>query len=348
MPNGEVGGGEMSEEAKIQFHGKPGIMPQDLCRAKNIHVEAKVIFALLTTYKEAWPGQQWLGDHVPCSGPTVRSRLRELELHGWLLRVRRNRRMNETDLYHIYLSKPLPVLKRAKWVQELGLTALEITSLPKGDYSNEITVMRLLKRAFDKKVEGSEVLKSSEVKTPQTSADEPRPDGSYPANWYRQNEKDYQEIKGVSLSGPEFGEIQRTLKTIYKAGHTPEDVRALMEAFEASKEEWTDSWTMHTVARKMPEFLAGKLFGDNRELLSDPKTTALKEDIYQVDRAIMAIQRKLDAYVLIEDGTRQHQPRGLTIDEEEKRTQLRDTLTKKEEERARLVSELKKQEVDGD
>jgi len=172
----------------------------------------------------------------------------------------------------------------------------------------------------------------------QPSASKPR----FSNDWYKQNVDDYQEIKGVTLNGPEFGEIQRTLKTIYQAGHMPEDICALMKAFEASKEEWTDNWTLHTVARKLPEFKAGKLFGNSRELPPDPKTTALEEDIYQADRAIIAIQRKLDAYALTEDGTRRHKPRELTINEEEKRAQLRDTLTKKEEERARLVREIGK------
>lgn len=170
------------------------------------------------------------------------------------------------------------------------------------------------------------------------SADKPR----FPAEWYKQNADDYQKIKGVTLNGPEFGEIQRTLKAIYQADHAPEDVRALMEAFEASKEEWTNNWTIHTVARKLPEFKARKLFGNNGELPPNPKTTALKEDIYQVDRAIIAVQRTLDAYALTESGTRRHKPRELTIDEEEKRAQLHDTLTEKEEERTRLVRELKK------
>ena len=100
------GVGEMSEEGRIQFHGKPGIMPQKLCRAKDIHVEAKVIFALLTTCKDASPDQQWLADHVPCSLQTVMRRLKELEARGWIKREHRNRRAKETDLYHVCLDEP--------------------------------------------------------------------------------------------------------------------------------------------------------------------------------------------------------------------------------------------------
>jgi len=260
-------------EAKIQFHGKPGTIPQDLCRAKNITAEAKTIFALLTTYKEAYPGQVWLADHVPCSEPTVRSRLRELELHGWLLRVRRNRRANETDLYHVYLSKPLPLSKRAEWVRELGFGESEIRALPKGDYGKEITVKRLPKRAFPKRVEGSAGLKSSDGETPHSSAAR-----TYPPEWYRQNETDYQTIKGVTLTGPEFSPLQRDLKLIYKAGHMPADVKALMDALEASPEAWTDGWTIKTVRMKLAEWKGGKLkLSSNGDRPKRPGTSRGKE-----------------------------------------------------------------------
>ena len=87
------------------------------------------------------------------------------------------------------------------------------------------------------------------------SADKPR----FPAEWYRQSEKDYQVIKGVTLTGPEFGPLQRDLKLIYQAGHEPDVVRQLMLAFEDSAEKWTDGWTIGTVRMKLAEFVAGKL-----------------------------------------------------------------------------------------
>jgi len=103
-----------------------------------------------------------------------------------------------------------------------------------------------------------------------TSADEPRPDSSkpstkdktYPSDWYRRNEDDYQRIKGITLAGPEFGPVQRDLKLIYKAGHSPDDVAAFMGALESSGESWTANWTIKTVRMKLAEFKAGKLFND--------------------------------------------------------------------------------------
>ena len=67
----------------------------------------------------------------------------------------------------------------------------------------------------------------------------------------------------MTLTGPEFGPIQRDLKLIYKAGHTPDDVRAFMDALERSEEDWTPNWTIKTVRMKLSEFKAGKLFNGN-------------------------------------------------------------------------------------
>lgn len=157
--------------------------------------------------------------------------------------------------------------------------------------------------------------------------------------WYKQNVTDYQEIKGVTLSGPEFGEIQRTLKSIYKAGHKPEDVRALMKAFEQSKEEWTDNWTIHTVARKLPEFLAGKLFGgDGRDT---DRIRALKADIAQIDRyleyQIKGRLTKLD-WRAKDNG-------GLSLEESEEKERLERIRSEKQAERAKLEKQLRALEV---
>ena len=135
----------MSECSNVRLHEKPGIIPQVLCRATNISSKAKIIFALLTTYKEAYPSQNWIADRTPCSLPTVRAGLKELELHGWIIRERRNRRDKKADFYHVYLSKPLPVSKRAKWVTEVGLSGAEISALKKEDYRNLFTENGLLR-----------------------------------------------------------------------------------------------------------------------------------------------------------------------------------------------------------
>ncbi|MFC2094947.1 helix-turn-helix domain-containing protein [Candidatus Bipolaricaulota bacterium] len=127
-----------------------------------------------------------------------------------------------------------------------------------------------------------EELKNKKPKNKNTSANKPR----FPADWYRQNEENYQRIKGIKLRGPELGPLQRDLKLIYRAGHSPDDVRAFAEALEASEEVWTDSWTITTVRRKLAEFKAGKLFnGMTTQTASRagpaPKGTARDPSIYE-------------------------------------------------------------------
>ena len=115
-----------AQEIKVVVHGRPGITPQQLMRSKQNTPIAKVIYGLLTTFKDPFPGQRWLADRVPCSRPTVISRLRELELCGWLTREQTpNRRSGVTDRYDIYLA-PLPMSQRAAWVQDLKLSAEDI------------------------------------------------------------------------------------------------------------------------------------------------------------------------------------------------------------------------------
>ena len=103
---------------QIKLHGKPGIIPQKLCRDPSISATAKVVFALLTTYSEAFPGQKWLADHTPCSIPTLSLALKELEVWGWIAREYRNRRKGETTLYHVFVNGPIPLKERPQWVQD--------------------------------------------------------------------------------------------------------------------------------------------------------------------------------------------------------------------------------------
>lgn len=115
--------------SRIKFTGKPGMIPQALCRAKNISPQAKIVFAVLSTYNESRPGVRWIADHTPCSIMTARKCLLELELHGWTIREKRDASKGETDVYHLYFQSTIPVTKRPLWVQELGLTAEEIRDI---------------------------------------------------------------------------------------------------------------------------------------------------------------------------------------------------------------------------
>lgn len=88
---------------------------------------------------------------------------------------------------------------------------------------------------------------------------------------YKEITDAYQRYKGIELSGAEFGEVKRAIKTMLYSGRTKENIIAFMrfcaDVCQAIKEGdkdiekrlgWLQDWTMLTIKRKMPEFLAGK------------------------------------------------------------------------------------------
>jgi len=81
----------------------------------------------------------------------------------------------------------------------------------------------------------------------------------------------YQQYKGIKLKGAEFGEVKRAIKTILYSGRTKEDILNFMKFCYRVCEElkngntevekefgWLRNWTILTIRRKMPEFLAGR------------------------------------------------------------------------------------------
>lgn len=171
---------------------------------------------------------------------------------------------------------------------------------------------------------------SKEVKKKEnkkTSAAKPR----FPAEHYRQVEKAYSEIKGIQPSGDEWGPIQRDIKLMFKAGNTPEQIIACMQALEHSDQPWTDSWTIKTVRMKLPEFRAGKLFGGNGR--NTDRIRALQADIEEIDRYLeYQIEARL-AKLGWKDG-------DLSLEESEEKERLECIRTEKMAERAKLVKQL--------
>lgn len=134
----------MADQQKVR--GRPGIIPQALCRNQEISAVAKVVFGLLTTYEVAYPGQEWLAIHVPCSKPTLNLALKELELHGWIKREARNRREGETTLYHVYVDGPIPLESRPDWVKEAWREGLSSRDLLKQIKLNRLSKSRELEK----------------------------------------------------------------------------------------------------------------------------------------------------------------------------------------------------------
>lgn len=110
---------------------------------------------------------------------------------------------------------------------------------------------------------------------------------------YKELTDAYQKYKGIILKGAEFGPVRQAIKTILYSGRTKEDILNFMKwASKLCKEMvddpdlertmgWMSNWTMITVKRKMPEFLAGK-FTEEEEI--DPiikKLDSLTENDFE-------------------------------------------------------------------
>ncbi len=90
---------------------------------------------------------------------------------------------------------------------------------------------------------------------------------SFPQAWYNLVLNAYVKNKGVTLSKNEFMIPMKAAKTMFEAGRKPKEIIAFMEWIKAHENEeeyrWLKMWTMYTVAKKLPEFLAGKF--ENRK-----------------------------------------------------------------------------------
>ena len=64
--------------------------------------------------------------------------------------------------------------------------------------------------------------------------------------------EEYQKLKGITLQGNEFLPIQQTIKTMFLAGRTFEQIIAVMR--HVAKQDYCD-WTIRTVKMKLPEIL---------------------------------------------------------------------------------------------
>lgn len=64
--------------------------------------------------------------------------------------------------------------------------------------------------------------------------------------------EEYQKLKGITFQGNEFLPVQQTIKTMFMAGRTPEQIIAVMRY--VAKQDYCD-WTIRTVKMKLPEIL---------------------------------------------------------------------------------------------
>lgn len=85
----------------------------------------------------------------------------------------------------------------------------------------------------------------------------------YPKQDYILVLEEYQMCKGVGLQGTERMQALRAIKTMFKSNRKPKDIVAFMrwlkEHSNDPEHRWVRLWTIWTVQKKLPEFLAGAL-----------------------------------------------------------------------------------------
>lgn len=85
----------------------------------------------------------------------------------------------------------------------------------------------------------------------------------YPKEYYTIVLRAFSKYKGVKLSGPEIPQHLRPIKMMFKANHKPKEIVDFMKWLHDHEDDertsWARLWTIWTVQKKIPEFLAGKL-----------------------------------------------------------------------------------------
>lgn len=71
--------------------------------------------------------------------------------------------------------------------------------------------------------------------------------------------QEYMKYKGIELRGAEMNIAYKAINTMLRSDRTPAQIVAFMKWLKENEHEtWVKNWTMWTVQKKLPEFLAGK------------------------------------------------------------------------------------------
>ena len=85
----------------------------------------------------------------------------------------------------------------------------------------------------------------------------------FPANNYKVVLEAYKKYKGINIKGAEANIVKRAAKTMFKSERTVKNILDFMKWISENENkkgmEWLKSWTIWTVQKKMPEFVAKKL-----------------------------------------------------------------------------------------
>lgn len=82
---------------------------------------------------------------------------------------------------------------------------------------------------------------------------------SFKKESYIQILKEYQSLKRIKLQGEEIKPVLRAIKSMFLSGRTMEQI---LDCMHWCASEWPDKWTIFTVQRKLPEFVADKVAKD--------------------------------------------------------------------------------------
>jgi len=159
----------------------------------------------------------------------------------------------------------LKFLKKENQISYKAETKYTIISILNWDkYQGEMETKRKAKRKPERKPNGkqSETINNvEECKRNITSSK--RRKISFKKKDYNLILEEYQRLKGISLQGEERRPVEQAIKTMFMSQRTPKQIIACMKWLASLPEEWAQKWTINTVRKKLPEFVAGKFTKDN-------------------------------------------------------------------------------------
>jgi hypothetical protein len=129
------------------------------------------------------------------------------------------------------------------------------------NYNNNINTKDLITKELS--ISGSIKEKESKEKEKNIQKREKKEKESFGKIKYNRVLEAYHKYKGVSLKGPEQNQVFKAAKEMFLAERTLEQIEAFMRWLKENEENpetpWVKNWTIWTVQKKLPEFLAGKL-----------------------------------------------------------------------------------------
>lgn len=161
----------------------------------------------------------------------------------------------------------LKLLKNEKQIFYKGESKYTIISILNWDkYQSEAETKRKAERKPERKPNGNHSETNNNDKNDKKHISSNvliRSDMSFKSEDYLLVLEAYQRLKGIRLQGEEFMPVRQAVKTMFMSDRTPEQIVACMEWFASLKEDWARNWTINTVGKKLPEFVAGKFTKDN-------------------------------------------------------------------------------------